>query len=389
MSLVSKARPASFSNAVYGHGRFLLYPILQILTLYTFLHGGVWLWTGTSVIAAATLGLDEVSGDDRGLVRSPRRFILDLVLYLALPLQAVLTLFLIYYVADVDAFGLERLTRWLFGIDLRAAREGTGALGIAGAILTVGIHFSMAAGNVGHELIHRTTGRWARIYSRWLFAFCLDTNFTIEHVYGHHRTVGTAEDPTTAMRGMSFWRFFPRSVLLGNRNAFRFEAARLRGKRRHWLSLQNQAISGQIMSLTIVLIAYWGAGAKGMMVFLAAACIGKLMIEQFNYVGHYGLVRVPGAPIEPRHSWNSYHALSTSFMFNLPRHAHHHVAAGKPYWELERKADSPETPYGAFTMIMIALFPPLWHRVMAPKLADWDRRLASADERALLESGYQ
>ena len=38
---------------------------------------------------------------------------------------------------------------------------------------------------------------------------------------------------------------------------------------------------------------------------------------------------------------------------------------------------------GYLTTIIVALVPPLWHRLMIPKVLDWDRRYASPRERVL------
>ena len=41
---------------------------------------------------------------------------------------------------------------------------------------------------------------------------------------------------------------------------------------------------------------------------------------------------------------------------------------------------------GYLTTILVTLLPPLWFRLMAPRLAAWDRDHASAAERALVGS---
>ena len=62
---------------------------------------------------------------------------------------------------------------------------------------------------------------------RWLLAFSIDTGFAIEHVHGHHRHVCTPRDPATARRGEYVLGFALRSIIDGNRSAFRIEAERL------------------------------------------------------------------------------------------------------------------------------------------------------------------
>jgi hypothetical protein len=54
-----------------------------------------------------------------------------------------------------------------------------------------------------------------------------------------------------------------------------------------------------------------------------------------------------------------------------------------PYHELKPYPDAPMMIAGYLTTILIALIPPLWHRLMVPKLIEWDRDFASSEERAL------
>jgi alkane 1-monooxygenase len=44
---------------------------------------------------------------------------------------------------------------------------------------------------------------------------------------------------------------------------------------------------------------------------------------------------------------------------------------------------------GYLTTIVVALIPPLWHHLMAPKVHQWDRDFASDDERLLAQAAKQ
>ena len=141
------------------------------------------------------------------------------------------------------------------------------------------------------------------------------------------------------------------------------------------------------MSLVIIAIFYIGAGWLGLFAFLGAAAISIRGIESVNYVSHYGLVRVPGTAIAVRHSWNSSRLISTSLMINFSRHSDHHMSATTPYWKLKMpvEGEAPLLPYGAITMGVIALVPPLYFKLVKPQLDYWDEHLASPGERAYLE----
>ena len=69
---------------------------------------------------------------------------------------------------------------------------------MVGLVLMLGLLYGAAGINVAHELFHRVASPISVITGRWLLAFSWDTTFAIEHVYGHHIHVATAEDPATA-----------------------------------------------------------------------------------------------------------------------------------------------------------------------------------------------
>jgi alkane 1-monooxygenase len=138
------------------------------------------------------------------------------------------------------------------------------------------------------------------------------------------------------------------------------------------------------MSAAIVAAFAVAAGVAGFVVFLAAALAGRTVLEAVNYFEHYGLVREPGAPVEPRHSWNSNKALSNAVLFNLARHSHHHAEGDAKFWQLRSYRDAPTLPYGYLTCMLLVYVAPLWYRRrMTPLVLEWDRRHATAAERRL------
>ena len=362
--------------------RFALLPAVQLFCIATFFIGGAWFWSGFAVMLAAQLLFDAFGVEERGVDEAGPGSIESYMLHAVLPLHAVLTVLLIYHLSDWDFLGIGALS--LFSRDLAAVRASSSAVDLTGAVICTGVLCAAVSGSVGHELMHRINSRFDLMCSRLILAFCGYTSLTIEHVYGHHRTVGTLEDPTTARRGTGFWSYVPRAIALTNRNAFRFEAARMRHKGRSTWGTGNRTLQGAAMSAALAGVFWAGAGGQGLTAFLVICLIGQVVIEQFNYIGHYGLVRVPGTPVMPRHSWNAFQLVSTSILFNLPRHSSHHSAPTKPYWALHPERDAPETPYGTTLMAIIALVPPLWFRVIGPGLEEWDATLASEEERALL-----
>ena len=109
------------------------------------------------------------------------------------------------------------------------AKQATDIGDLLGGFFTMGFLYSISATNVAHELIHRVWDKKKSLYiGRHLLAFTFDTSFSIEHVYGHHRTVATREDPATARRGENLWFFIVRSTIQGFISACRYEKERLK-----------------------------------------------------------------------------------------------------------------------------------------------------------------
>jgi alkane 1-monooxygenase len=258
-----------------------------------------------------------------------------------------------------------------------------GHLDVAGAILLAGYCHAVFGATVGHELTHRTGVGSAYLSARGLFAFTFNTSFTTFHVHGHHRQVATFRDPATARRGEYILAFVVRTVAGQFADALAFEAARARRLGRGPYGFHNRVVSGQLYSVSLIVVAALLAGWPGMVAVLLAGLIGRLLHELINYVQHYGLVRADDQPIEPRHTWDCQRLISNVLHYNLPMHADHHLFASKSFWQLKVSPQAPLLPFGYQTMVFVALVPRWWRRVMGPLLAEWDKR-ASEEERALI-----
>ena len=70
--------------------------------------------------------------------------------------------------------------------------------------------------------------------------------------------------------------------------------------------------------------------------------------------------------VDHHHSWNSDHIVSRMFLFELSRHSDHHMVASRHYQVLRSLDESPQLPTGYPGMILLAMIPPLWFRVMNP-----------------------
>jgi alkane 1-monooxygenase len=245
----------------------------------------------------------------------------------------------------------------------------------AGVTLSLGITCGAIGLTFAHELVHRR-GRWERGLGEVLLSSVSYPHFAIEHVFGHHRYVATPRDSATARFGESLYRFLPRTIGGGLASAWRLERSRLLKRGRSMGSLHNRFIRYGVTQ-AVIYVSLWAAwGAAGVLAFVAQALVAVALLETINYVEHYGLIRrelAPGRyePVAPAHSWNSCHRLSNWILINLARHADHHLVASKRYQVLDHLGEAPQLPAGYASMLMLAMVPPLWRRVMDPRVLAW------------------
>jgi alkane 1-monooxygenase len=253
-----------------------------------------------------------------------------------------------------------------------AIRPEASRVEIVGALLAVGITGGVIGITVAHELVHRAS-RLDRILGGVLLALVSYLHWGIEHVAGHHRRVATPDDPATARFGEVLPAFMARSVIRGFQSAWQIESARnaRRGIHATWRNrvLHGLGISGALAAAIGLL-----AGPRAMAFFLGQSAVAIAFLETVNYIEHYGLRRRLVSPgvyerVSSLHSWNSAHRLTNALLFNLQRHSDHHVWPARPYHKLRHRPESPQLPTGYAGMALLAMVPPLWRRVMHPRLA--------------------
>ncbi|HEX7374642.1 MAG TPA: alkane 1-monooxygenase [Steroidobacteraceae bacterium] len=348
--------------------------------------GGGWMWLGVGFVYLVMTFGDELLGDDYSEPGYRYPVVLNALLYLAVPMLALMCFVMAWMAGSGDLFGLGAWVQGHVGIDMFAGRAATGPLAWLGGVLSAGWSFAAVGTNVGHELTHRTTDRKAMLVGRWLLALTLDAEFSIEHVYGHHRRLATAQDPASARRGEQFYGFLVRSIVGQTRSAWMLETERLAKFGLPALTWRNRMLRGWAMSAAIAALFFAAAGPVGVVVFLATALYGRTILEAVNYFEHYGLVREIDQPVEPRHSWNTNRRLTNAVLFNLARHSHHHAEGDAQFWRLRAYRDAPTLPYGYLSCMLFVYIAPTWYRNrMTPLVLDWDRRFASPAERRLAE----
>jgi len=296
------------------------------------------------------VGTDSANPTADELTRLQNRLSFRLVLYLFVPVQ----LGLIMFGAAVFANGVLTL------------------LERAGLVLSVGIVTGGVGITIAHELAHKKRRLDIYLGRALLMSVCY-MHFEIEHNLGHHVRVATPDDPASARFGESFYAFYPRTIRDSFKSAWRTEVGRLSHLGESVWSPRNHMIWNVMLPLTFAIILAALFGWQGALFFILQSAVAFSLLEAVNYIEHYGISRKELAPgryekVTPAHSWDANQRLTNYLLFKLQRHADHHVHPVRAYQTLRHLEESPQLPTGYAGMLVLALVPTLWRRVMHPKL---------------------
>ncbi|WP_349257073.1 fatty acid desaturase [Nocardioides sp.] len=330
----------------------------------------VWLWLGPVVILVIVPAIDLACGLDRS--NPPDDMIEALekdryyrwVVYSYLPIQ---------YAAFVAAM-------WL------VARGDLGTWDKIGLAVSIGCIGGIGI-NTAHELGHKKES-----HERWLSKIALAQSayghFYIEHNRGHHVRVATPEDPASARVGENFYQFWPRTVWGSLKSAWRLEKRRYARRDQHPFRIGNDVLNAWAMTAVLwgALIAWLGVGITPYL--LIQAVVGFSLLEVVNYMEHYGMLRQKVGVgereryerVDPSHSWNSNNIATNVLLYHLQRHSDHHANPTRRYQTLRDFEESPVLPTGYAGMIVLAIVPAIWRRVMDPRvLAHFDGDMSRAN----------
>jgi alkane 1-monooxygenase len=343
-----------------------LWPLATLMPAMPFVGAGLsaatgwalWWWIGPMILFVILPTLDLVFGatDDNPPESERERLEADRyyrwVTYLFLPIQYASLVFCCWVWAT-----------W----DLPWHAE----LGLA---LTMGVVSGVAI-NTAHELGHKRED-----VERWLSRIALASSayghFYVEHNRGHHVRVATPEDPASSRLGEGFWTFLPRTVWGSLRSSWHLETKR-RSKGRT-SPLDHEILIAWSMTVVLFVALTVAFGWAVLPWLVLQAVVGFSLLEVVNYLEHYGLKRAKREDgryerTDPRHSWNADHTVSNLLLYQLQRHSDHHANPLRRYQTLRHFEESPQLPSGYGSMIVVALFPPVWRALMDRKvLAHYD-----------------
>ena len=243
------------------------------------------------------------------------------------------------------------------------------------AYIAMGIAHGWGLGlaiNSGHEIGHKTDKM-----SKWIALLMLAPSFyghfRLEHNQGHHSEVATPKDSATARFGEGFYAFVLREYPGAWKRAWAIESKRARRRGHSKWSLKNEVVITSLMSAAL-----WGGvifclGAAVIPYIFLTWLVSASVLSAQNYISHYGLLRERRAdgkflPCQPHHSWNCNNLVTNLTSYNLARHSDHHANPSRHYQHLRTFADTPHLPYGYLGMYWLAYFPPLFRRVMNPRV---------------------
>jgi alkane 1-monooxygenase len=114
---------------------------------------------------------------------------------------------------------------------------------------------------------------------------------------------------------------------------------------------------------------YLTIGYLAVFAWLIHSLTAAFLLEYVNYVEHYGLSRKPNERATEMHSWDSNQPVSRFFLIDLSRHADHHYYASKPYHTLNSYPNGNKLPSGYAGLFFVAIFPPLWYKLIHPRIS--------------------
>lgn len=314
------------------------------------LAGGVWVWAALIYMTALAYLLDSlVAAAPREGTEFPAHNLLSVVLALT------------HFV--------------LLALVVRTLSQPMPALHKLALFLGTGLFMGQISNSNAHELIHRQN-RALRRLGMWVYVSLLFGHHTSAHPLVHHVHVATDDDPNSARRGDSFYRFLPRAWAGSFRAGLAAETSRRKRSGRTGLHPYAIYLGGGAACLAVSALI---GGAAGILAHLLLAAYATMQLLLSDYVQHYGLRRARLAngrpePVTDRHSWNAPHWMTSHMMLNAPRHSDHHAHPSRPYPQLRlpSASEAPMLPRSLPAMATLALMPPLWRRVMDPRLARWN-----------------
>lgn len=239
---------------------------------------------------------------------------------------------------------------------------------------------------IAHELGHKTN-KFDKFLAKLLLVQVVYGTFYVEHNRGHHVHVATPKDPATAKKNQTYYAFWKQAVIGGFISSIKIERERLIQRKQKSNLWTNEVYRLTIFSILLfafcLMLGYINLGKfpiKLASFLIIQAFLSFSLLEAVDYIEHYGITRKEISPgvyekVNPMHSWNANFIYSNYLLFQLQRHADHHLFATKKYQLLNTYKDSPQLPNGYPALVIFTLIPPLWFKLMNKRLEEWQNTI--------------
>lgn len=368
---------------LFVNARYLIVPVSSLVTILGILIGGFAAWTGVILFGVYTV-IDTVTKDIRFRAdKTPDggsygvKIFQYLVMYIMLPVFILLQLALAW-----------RLYQYTSGATIELANfsgvnyaTGISFTNLIGATLSTALWAGLGI-IYGHELSHNKKEGF--FVSRLIMALSGASHFTYAHVYNHHLDLGHEDDPATAPRGRNVYAHTWLSHAGQSKFSYDLEREKLQRQGKSVFSLNNKWIIGYLYSLPSVFLFVWAGGLLGVVGLIVVWSVSNFLLEALNFMGHYGLIREPGKPVEHRHSWDNDNVFTSWFFIEIGRQGDHHVRGETYFWELD-DVGAPNYGIGYFTLFLYTLVPPLFRKYVKNLLDDWEKNHATQAEVAIAD----
>lgn len=315
-----------------------------LITLWGNTMGGPWAWSNVIFVLVVVNSLEWILGQRRNNDSAAENTLPDLYVVLAIPMV------------------LAGIGTLLWGT-YNGVLEGSA---LVGAVLSTGFSSGSMGIVAAHEMIHRKETAWKRAGDFLLF-LVMNPYFAIDHLRVHHRHVATSLDHASARYGEHFYRFLVRSIRGQWMQSLESEAERLRKAGRTPYGAGNAMVRNTLLQIPLLGVLGWIHPLLAV-VYVGQALFADILLEYTNYIEHYGLERAENERVRAHHAWQSDKPFSRFMLYDLSRHADHHMYGGKPYYQLKTHDDGPTLPGGYAGLIVPVLIPPLWFSMIHPKI---------------------
>ncbi|MEO0574494.1 MAG: fatty acid desaturase [Pseudomonadota bacterium] len=366
---------------LFVNARYLIVPVSSLVTILGILIGGVAVWSGVILFGIYTV-IDTLTKDIRWRAEKDAdgnsfgiKRLQYLVMYVMLPVFVTLQVVLAWRIFQYTSGAvIEPAT--LAGVTYEV---GITVSNLIGATLSTALWAGLGI-IYGHELSHNKKEGF--FVSRLIMGLSGASHFTYAHVYNHHLDLGHESDPATAPRGRNVYAHTWLSHAGQSKFSYDLERKKLARQGKPLLSLSNKWIVGYLYSLPSVFLFVWAGGALGVVALAVVWILSNFLLEALNFMGHYGLIREPNAPVEHRHSWDNDNIFTSWFFIEIGRQGDHHVRGETYFWELD-DVGAPNYGIGYFSLFVLTLVPPLFRRFVKGLLEQWDQEHATHEEVAI------